>query len=128
MINAGVLLAPSRNLIFGAPVNTLGLTASFSCEKQGSYEHPLISGGLCLCLRCSARVRHCLVMLLLVVVVYESVDMTDLLSDDFDSKQSRESVDLLGLSPLPSGRVRLFGFQSVSQRFGMYLEVLASFP
>ena len=46
-------------------------------------------------------------------LVYESVGKADLLSDYFDGKQSRESVDLpltcypsLDLLPLPSGRVR----------------------
>ena len=45
----------------------------------------------------------------------ESVGKADLLSDHFDSKQSREFVDLpltaihlQGLPPLPSGRVRSF--------------------
>ena len=48
-------------------------------------------------------------------LVSESVGKADLLSDHFDSKQSRESVDLpltaihlQGLPPLPSGRVRSF--------------------
>ena len=46
-------------------------------------------------------------------LVCESVGKADLLSDHFDSKQSREAVDLrsliihlLGLPPLRSGRVR----------------------
>ena len=47
-------------------------------------------------------------------LVCESVGKADLLSDQFDSKQSQEAVDLpitchpspLDLPPLPSGRVR----------------------
>ena len=44
--------------------------------------------------------------------VYESVGKADLLSDHFDSKQSRETVNLSFtchpslLPPLPSGRMR----------------------
>ena len=58
----------------------------------------LISGGPLISLRCSARFRHCL--LLLVRVVDRCVSLlvrltkADLLSDHFDSKQSREAVDL----------------------------------
>ena len=39
-------------------------------------------------------------------LVCESVGKADLLSDNFDGKQSRESVDLLLTCHLPSGRVR----------------------
>ena len=82
MINAGMLLASNRKLIFGRPVNTLGLTwkfvhcqvranetyleakHQFSDRNRAVYECPLlsnpfISGEPRLSLLCSPRVRHC---------------------------------------------------------------------
>ena len=77
---------------------------------------PLMSGGPLLNLRCSAHVRHFLLLLVRVVDwVCDSVGKADLLSEHFDSKQSRETVDLpltslaiqlLVLPPLLSGRER----------------------
>ena len=81
MINAGMLLASSRRLIFGRPVIALGIAwKSLSVVKwdlmkptrwprvslvtrTGMFlwmSSPHISGGSLLSLRCSARVRHCL--------------------------------------------------------------------
>ena len=56
----------------------------------------LISGGPLLSLLCSVRVRHCHRLLVLVVDWCASllVYKVDLLSDNLDGKQSRESVDL----------------------------------
>ena len=64
---------------------------------------PLISGGPLLRLRCSARVRHCLPPHVSEGggLVCGSVVIVDLLSNHFDSKQSREAVDLQ-LTHLPS--------------------------
>ena len=69
---------------------------------------PLISGGPLLSLWCSARVRDC--FCLLVGLVDWSAGKADLLSDNFNSKLSREFVDLPlnchpspSLPPLPSG-------------------------
>ena len=56
----------------------------------------LISGGPLLSPLCSARVKSAVGPG--GVLVCESVGKADLLSDHFDSKQSRESVDLLFLS------------------------------
>ena len=71
-----------------------------------------ISGDQLLSLLCSARIRHCL-RLLVGVVNWCASQFYDLLSDHFDSKQSRESVDqpisyhpYPSLTPLSSGRVR----------------------
>ena len=60
----------------------------------------------------SARVRHCLPLLVGVGgLVCESVGKADLLLDDFDSKQSRESVYLpLTCHPFPS--LTTFAFKS----------------
>ena len=64
---------------------------------------PLISGGLLLSLRCSARVCHSPRLLVSEGggLVCESVGKADLLSDHFDSKQSREAVDLPLTYPVP---------------------------
>ena len=54
-------------------------------------------------LRCSGRVRHYLCSLVRVVDLCESVGKAHLLSDQFDSKQSGEAVDLpLTCHPSPS--------------------------
>ena len=87
IINAG-MLASSRRLIFGGPVIALGLTGkSLSAGKWDLMKAtrrpsvslatetemflwmfiPIISGGPLLSLRCSARVRHCLISLVRVV-------------------------------------------------------------
>ena len=44
-------------------------------------------------------------------LVWESVGKADLLSDDFDGKQSRESIDL-PLTCHPSPRLTTFAFRS----------------
>ena len=88
MINAGMLLAPSRRLIFGGPVIALGLTGKSLFDvkwelmkltrrpsvslvtETGLFlrmSSPLISGGPLLSLWCSARVCHCLRLLMRVV-------------------------------------------------------------
>ena len=72
---------------------------------------PLISGGPLLSLRCSARVHRCLRSLVRVVDWCESVGKADLLSDHFDSKQSREAVDL-PLTCHPSPSLTTFAFRS----------------
>ena len=51
-------------------------------------------------------------------VVCESVGKADLLSDHFDGKQSRESVDLQ-LTFLPSPRLTSFAFSSGQVRSGV---------
>ena len=89
MINAGTLLASSRKLIFGGPVIALGLTG-FGFGLSSSLP-PLVSGGGGL--------------------VCESVVKADLLSDHFDGKQSRKSVDL-SLTCHPSPSLTSFGFRS----------------
>ena len=48
-------------------------------------------------------------------LVYESVGKTDLLSDHFDSKKSREAVDL-PLTCYPSPRLTTFAFRSIEVR------------
>ena len=74
---------------------------------------PLISGDALRSLRCLARVRHCLRLLVNEGgwLVCASVGMADLLSDHFDSKQSREAVDL-SLTCHPSPSVTTFAFRS----------------
>ena len=74
---------------------------------------PLISDGPLLSLRCSARVRHYL--LLLVRVVNWCVSKADLLSDHFDSMQSSEAVDL-PLTCHPSHSLTTFAFRSREDR------------
>ena len=88
MINAGMLLATSGRLVFGGPVIALGLTGKSSSAvkwvlmkptwrlsvslvtKTGLFlwmSTPYISGDALLSLWCSARVRHCLRLLVSVV-------------------------------------------------------------
>ena len=128
-MNAGVLLASNRRLIFGGPVIALGLTGKslFAVKwelmkptrrpsvslvtETGIFLwmcSPLISGGPFLSLRCSARVRHCLSEG--GGLVCESVGKADLLSDHFDSKQSREAVDL-PFTCHPSPSITTFAFR-----------------
>ena len=72
---------------------------------------PLISGGPFLSLQCSARVRPCLCLLVLVVDWYATGWQADLLPDHFDRPGSRAIcrslvIRLLFLPPFPSGGVR----------------------
>ena len=79
MINAGMLMASSRRLIFGGPVIALELTGKSLFLKSAVFSlssslPPRVSEGDGL--------------------VCESVGKADLLSDHSDSKQSREAVNL----------------------------------
>ena len=63
---------------------------------------PLINSSPLLSLRCSTRVRHCL-LLLVRVVDWCVIRLVMLICSHFDSKQSREAVDLpLTCHPSPS--------------------------
>ena len=124
MINAGVLLASSRRLIFGGPVIAPGLTGkSLSCQVRDNETYSEIKRQF------SNRNRDVLMnaqsphkgwsTLKSAVfgsssslpplvggggdLVCEWVSKADLLSDHFESKQSRVSVDLpLTCHPSPS--------------------------
>ena len=77
---------------------------------------PFIRGWPLLSLRCLPRVRHCLRLLVGDVgLVCKSVRKVDLLSNHFDSKHSRESVDLL-LTCHPSLSLTTFSFTSSEVR------------
>ena len=132
MINADMILASGRRLIFSGPMIAPGLTGEFVCCQviaDKTYSEA----------KCQFSVKNKDVLIntqypnkwwsTLKFAVFSlslslpplvgglglsrSVGKADQLSDYFDSKQSRESVDLLPtaihlqvLSPLPSGWVR----------------------
>ena len=66
---------------------------------------------------CSTRIRHCLRLLVRVMdwCVSQLIRLHDLLSDHFDSKQSREAVDL-PLTCHPSPSLTTFAFRSTEAR------------
>ena len=113
MINAGILLASSRRLIFGGPVIALGLTwEEFVCcqvranETYSEAKHQFRDRNRTVLMNVqsshkwwSTAVFGTSSSLPPLVnedggLVCESVGKVDLLSDHFDSKQSREVVDL----------------------------------
>ena len=135
MISAGMLLTLSRRLIFGGLVIALGLTGKSLSTVKLELMKPTLRRGVIFRKRdllINAQSPHKWWSTLKSAVfgvsssfpplvgvggglVCESVGKADLLSDHFDSKQSRESVDLPPtchihlpvLSPLLSGQVRL---------------------
>ena len=135
MINAGMLLASSRRLIFGGPVIALGLTGKSLSAVMWELMKPtrrpsvrlvpetamflwmpslLISGGPLLSLLCSAWVRHCHRLLVEVVDCCESrlarliCSRIILMASSPGNLLTCRSfaIILRHLPPLPSGRVR----------------------
>ena len=128
MINAGMLLASSRRFIIGGPAIAIRLTAKSLSAVNETYSEAkrqfsdrnrdvlmnVRSPHKWWSTRKSAVFGSSSSLPPLTSegggLVYESVGKADLLSDHFDSKQSREAVDLL-LTCHPSPSLTTFAFR-----------------
>ena len=137
MINAGMLVSSSKRLSFGKPVITLGLTGkSLSCcqvranETYSEAKCQLGDRNRDVCMNVQSPHQWWSILKSTEFgsslslpplaggtggLVCESVGKTDLLSDHFDTKQSREAVDL-SLTYHPSPNFTTFSFRSSEVR------------